>query len=85
MPEASRACSRRRSTSKPDRRHQSIAHLRAEIDQARRAQEGDKYRVVRVGVDRYARFEELIDERQRAWARRLGPAGDRPGVAISDS
>ena len=61
----------------PDRRHQSIAHLRAEIDQARRAQEGDKYRVVRAALDRYCQIEELIDER-RALARRLGlPAIER--------
>ena len=55
----------------PDRRHQSVAHLRAEIDQARRGQEGDKYRVVRAALDRYCQIEELIDER-RALARRLG-------------
>jgi serine/threonine protein kinase len=57
----------------PDRRHQSVAHLRAEIDQARRAQEGDRYRVVRAALDRYCQIEELIDER-RALARRLGLA-----------
>ena len=51
--------------------------MRAEIDQARRAQEGDKYRVVRAALDRYCQIEELIDER-RALARRLGlPAIER--------
>jgi serine/threonine protein kinase len=58
---------------RPDRRHQSIAHLRAEIDQVRHAQQGDRYRVVRAALDRYHQIEALIDER-RALGRRLGLA-----------
>lgn len=57
----------------PDRRHQSVAHLRAEIDQVRRAQDGDRFRMVRAALDRYCQTEELIDQR-RALARRLGLA-----------
>ena len=58
---------------RPDRRHQSVAHLRAEIDQVRRSQEGDRYRVVRAALDRYRQIEELIDQ-GRALGRRLGLA-----------
>lgn len=58
---------------RPDRRHQSVAHLRAEIDQIRHAQQGDRYRVVRAALDRYRQIEELIDQR-RALGRRLGLA-----------
>jgi hypothetical protein len=58
---------------RPDRRPQSVAHLRAEIDQIRRSQEGDRYRVVRAALDRYKQIEELIDKR-RALGRRLGLA-----------
>jgi serine/threonine protein kinase len=56
---------------RPDRRHQNVAHLRAEIDQVRLAQQGDRYRVVRAALDRYKQIEELIDQR-RALGRRLG-------------
>lgn len=58
---------------RPDRRHQSVAHLRAEIDQVRRAQEGDRHRVARAALDRYRQIEQLIDKR-RALGRRLGLA-----------
>lgn len=57
----------------PERRHQSVALLRAEIDQIRHAQQGDRYRVVRAALDRYHQIEELIDQR-RALGRRLGLA-----------
>lgn len=56
---------------RPERRHQSVALLRAEIDQIRHAQQGDRYRVVRAALDRYHQIEELIDQR-RALGRRLG-------------
>lgn len=55
----------------PDRRHQSVAHLRAEIDQVRRSQEGDRHRIARAALDRYRQIEELIDQR-RVLGRRLG-------------
>lgn len=58
---------------RPERRHQSVALLRAEIDQIRHAQQGDRYRVVRAALDRYHQIEELIDQR-RALGRRLGLA-----------
>lgn len=58
---------------RPERRHQSVAVLRAEIDQVRHAQQGDRYRVVRAALDRYHQIEELIDQR-RALGRRLGLA-----------
>lgn len=62
---------------RPDRRQQSLAHLRAEIDQVRRAQDGDKFRVARAALDRYYQIEKLIGER-RALGRRLGlPAVER--------
>ena len=59
---------------RPEQRHQSVAHLRAEIDQIRHAQQGDRYRVVRAAFDRYHQIEELIDQR-RALGRRLGLDG----------
>jgi hypothetical protein len=55
----------------PDQRQQSVAHLRAEIEQVRRAQDGDRHRVARAALDRYRQIEELIDQR-RALGRRLG-------------
>ena len=55
----------------PEDRHQSVAHLRAEIEQVRRAQEGDRHRVARAALDRYRQIEALIDQR-RALGRRLG-------------
>lgn len=57
----------------PARRHQSINHLRAEIEQVRVSHQGDRDRVVKAAFDRYRDIEALLDER-RALGRRLGMA-----------
>jgi hypothetical protein len=55
---------------RPDDRYQSLAHMRAEIDQVRRVQQGQHHRVARAALDRYRQIEALIEER-RAIGRRL--------------
>jgi serine/threonine protein kinase len=61
----------------PQRRHLSINHLRAEIDQVRQGRHGDRQRVLVAAFDRYRDIETLLAER-RALGRRLGiPAIDR--------
>lgn len=55
----------------PARRHASIAHLRAEIDQVRQGRQGDRQRLLIAAFDRYRSIEELLAER-RALGRRLG-------------
>jgi serine/threonine-protein kinase len=61
----------------PARRHQSVNHLRAEIEQVRRSQRGDRDRVIKAALDRYRDVVALVAER-RALGRRLGlPAVDR--------
>jgi serine/threonine protein kinase len=61
----------------PQRRHVSIAHLRAEIDQVRAGRQGDRQRVLIAAFDRYHDIESLLGER-RALGRRLGmPAVER--------
>lgn len=57
----------------PDRRHQSMNHLRAEIDQVRTGRRGDLDRILRAAIDRYRDIEALVAER-RALGRRLGLA-----------
>lgn len=60
----------------PDRRHASVNHLRAEIEQVRQGRQGDRDRVLVAAFDRYRRVEELVAER-RALGRRLNlPAVD---------
>jgi serine/threonine-protein kinase len=54
----------------PQRRHSSINHLRAEIDQVRQGRLGDRQRVLIAAFDRYRAIEELLAER-RALGRRL--------------
>ena len=54
----------------PARRHASIAHLRAEIDQVRQGRQGDRQRVLIAAFDRYRGIEALLAER-RALGRRL--------------
>jgi serine/threonine protein kinase len=58
----------------PARRHQSVNHLRAEIEQVRVARQGDRDRVVKAAFDRYRDIESLLAER-RALGKRLGIAG----------
>jgi hypothetical protein len=55
----------------PAQRHQSCAHLRAEIEQVRDMKEGERYRIGRAALDRYRQIETLIAER-RTLGRRLG-------------
>ena len=55
----------------PARRHASIAHLRAEIDQVRQGRQGDRQRLLIAAFDRYRSIEELLSQR-RALGRRLG-------------
>ena len=55
----------------PARRHASIAHLRAEIDQVRQGRQGDRQRILIAACDRYRGIEALLAER-RALGRRLG-------------
>jgi serine/threonine-protein kinase len=57
----------------PARRHQSINHLRAEIEQVRVSRQGDRDRVLKAAFDRYRDIEALLAER-RALGRRLGIA-----------
>ncbi len=57
----------------PARRHHSINHLRAEIEQVRVGLQGDRDRVLKAALDRYRDIETLLDER-RALGRRLGIA-----------
>jgi serine/threonine protein kinase len=57
----------------PDRRHQSVNHLRAEIDQVRAGRRGDLDRILKAAIDRYRAIEALVAER-RALGRRLGLA-----------
>jgi serine/threonine protein kinase len=57
----------------PARRHTSINHLRAEIDQVRQSRAGDRQRVLLAAFDRYRSIEELLSQR-RAIGRRLGSA-----------
>jgi serine/threonine protein kinase len=57
----------------PLRRHQSINHMRAEIDQVRQGRQGDRQRVLKAAFDRYRDIESLLAER-RALGRRLGLA-----------
>ena len=54
----------------PDRRYQSCAHMRAEIEQVRRSRDNDRVRIARAALDRYHRVEGLIEER-RLLGRRL--------------
>jgi serine/threonine-protein kinase len=58
----------------PARRHQSINHLRAEIEQVRVGRQGDRDRLLKAALDRYRGIEALLAER-RALGRRLGVAG----------
>src|SRR5688500_13296400 len=58
----------------PARRHQSINHLRAEIEQVRVSRQGDRDRVLKAAFDRYRDVEVLLAER-RALGKRLGLAG----------
>jgi serine/threonine-protein kinase len=61
----------------PARRHQSINHLRAEIEQVRVSRQGDRDRVLKAAFDRYRDIEVLLAER-RTLGKRLGiPAMDR--------
>jgi serine/threonine-protein kinase len=61
----------------PTRRHQSVNHLRAEIEQVRRSQRGDRDRVIKAALDRFQDIVALVAER-RALGRRLGlPEVDR--------
>lgn len=61
----------------PQRRHVSIEHLRAEIDQVRQTRAGDRQRVLAAALDRYRDIESLLAQR-RALGRRLGaPAIER--------
>jgi serine/threonine protein kinase len=55
----------------PARRHASINHLRAEIDQVRQGRQGDRQRVLTAAFDRYRGIEDLLAQR-RALGRRLG-------------
>jgi serine/threonine-protein kinase len=55
----------------PQRRHASINHLRAEIDQVKQGRQGDRARVLVAAFDRYRAIEELLAQR-RALGRRLG-------------
>jgi serine/threonine protein kinase len=55
----------------PARRHASVNHLRAEIDQVRQGRQGDRQRVLIAAFDRYRGIEALLAER-RALGRRLG-------------
>ena len=57
----------------PARRHQSINHLRAEIEQVRVIRQGDRDRVLKAASDRYRDIEVLLAER-RALGKRLGIA-----------
>jgi serine/threonine protein kinase len=57
----------------PARRHQSINHLRAEIEQVRVSRQGDRDRVLKAASDRYRDIEVLLAER-RALGKRLGIA-----------
>lgn len=57
----------------PDRRQQSVNHLRAEIAQVRVGRRGEVDRVLRAAIDRYRAIETLVAER-RALGRRLGLA-----------
>ena len=57
----------------PARRHQSVNHLRAEIEQVRRSQRGGTDRVIKAALDRYRDIEALV-ARRRALGRRLGLA-----------
>jgi len=58
----------------PARRHQSVNHLRAEIEQVRRSLRGDVDRVIKAAVDRYRDIEALVVQR-RALGKRLGLPG----------
>ena len=58
----------------PARRHQSINHLRAEIEQVRVGRQGDRDRLLKAALDRYRDIESLLAER-RALGKRLGVAG----------
>ena len=55
----------------PSRRHTSVNHLRAEIDQVRQSRAGDRQRVLTAAFERYRDIEELLGQR-RAIGRRLG-------------
>jgi serine/threonine protein kinase len=55
----------------PARRHQSVNHLRAEIEQVCRSLRGGDDRVIKAALDRYRAIEALVAER-RALGRRLG-------------
>ena len=55
----------------PERRHKSVNHLRAEIDQVRQSLRGDRDRVIKAALDRYRAVEALVAER-RTLGRRLG-------------
>jgi serine/threonine protein kinase len=55
----------------PSRRHTSVNHLRAEIDQVRQSRAGDRQRLLMAAFDRYRDIEELLAQR-RAIGRRLG-------------
>jgi serine/threonine protein kinase len=57
----------------PSRRHASINHLRAEIEQVRQGRQGDRQRILMAALDRYRDIETLLAER-RALGRRLGMA-----------
>jgi serine/threonine protein kinase len=48
----------------PDERHQSCAHLRAEIEQVRLVKDGERHRTARAALDRYRQIEALLDERR---------------------
>src|SRR4029453_18465883 len=48
----------------PERRHQSCAHMRAEIEQVRRAQNNERDRLARAALERYQRIEALVEERR---------------------
>ena len=54
----------------PRRRHASINHLRAEIEQVRQGRSGDRQRVLAAAFDRYRDIEALLAQR-RALGRRL--------------
>jgi serine/threonine protein kinase len=58
----------------PARRHHSINHLRAEIEQVRVGRQGDRDRLLKAALDRYRDIESLLAER-RALGKRLGIAG----------
>jgi serine/threonine protein kinase len=55
----------------PSRRHTSIKHLRAEIEQVRQSRAGDRQRVLLAAFDRYRDIEQLLGQR-RALGRRMG-------------